>query len=97
MSANNASPDTPSNPTKDTATCPERDACKGAQDDSSEATQNNPPTSQGPTNGINAFLWWVGKTGRINEIDDLETGLAEHYKTWRQLSKSEQSELGDWR
>ena len=96
MSANDASPDTPSNVSKDSATCPGQDAREGAQETDTDAQQNNPPTPKGPTNGINAFLWWVGKTGRIDEIDELAADLPEHYKTWKRLKNTEQDDLEGW-
>jgi len=93
MNAKNASPGA-EHPTKDTPR-PGRDAREDAQNDSSDASHDNPPNHRQPTNGINAFLYWVGETGRIDEIDDLENELPDHFQVWANQHATQQ-QLERW-
>jgi len=60
MSAEHASQDTSPTLSKESATCPERDGRKTAQNDGSSATPNNPPNHGKSTNPgePNTFLEW---------------------------------------
>lgn len=90
MRAKTTSPDA-GHPTKDTPR-PGRDVREDAHNETTAASANNPPNHGKPTNGINAFLLWVGETGRSRALDD----LPDHYEVWRRQNESAQAELGRW-
>jgi hypothetical protein len=91
MSAN-ASRDTSANPSKDSPTCPERDAREGAHDDDSRDDEKEPPDPPDhglPTHGPSRFLLVVPADTDIRDLGDL-------WQRWQRTDDPEQSDLGRW-
>lgn len=92
MPTEQASPGSTPHPSKAATPNPGQDATDDVHDNSSTDDQNN-TGSKRPSFFPGNFLWWVGETGRIHEIDDLGHELESHYGDWKARTDTTEMDL----